>query len=58
MEAKFCDVFRNGHDYETSQFFKKHANNSPHKRKCDPEFAAAEEADKEANKATRGEKEG
>ncbi len=52
MEAKFCDVCRNGHDYKTSKILNKHANTPLHKRKFDPEFAAAE-----ANKATRGEKE-
>ena len=57
MEATFCcDVCSNGHDYKTSQNFKKHEDTSSHKRKCDPEFAAAEEAEKATKKATRGEK--
>ena len=47
----------NGRGYKTTQALQKHQNTAGHKRKCDPDFAAAEEADKAANKATRSEKE-
>ncbi len=43
----------NGRGYKTNQALQKHQNTAGHKRKCDPEFAAAEEADKAAIKATR-----
>ena len=47
----------NGRGYKTTQALQKHQNTAGHKRKYDPDFAAAEEADKAANRATRGEKE-
>ena len=42
-----------GRGYKANQALQKHQNTAGHKRKCDPEFAAAEEADKAANKASR-----
>jgi hypothetical protein len=43
----------NGRGYKTTQALQKHQNTAGHKRKCDPDFAAAEEADRAANRATR-----
>ena len=49
-----CAVCNNGHDYKTLQGLNKHKNAASHKRKVDPEFAAAEEAEKAAKKAASG----
>ena len=40
----FCSICGNGHDFKTLQNLKKHEKTASHKRKLDPEFAAAEEA--------------
>ncbi len=53
----FCSVCGNGHDFKTLQNLKKHEKTASHKRKLDPEFAAAEEAAKAANKKVRDQKE-
>ena len=44
----FC-IFCNN-DYKTRKGLNQHKNTASHKRKVDPEFAAAEEAEKSANK--------
>ena len=49
----FCSICNNGHDYKTTQGLNKHKNAASHKRKVDAEFAAAEEAKKEAGKAAK-----
>ena len=58
METEFkCERCKPGHDFKSKQNLKQHHQSSSHKRKFDPEFAAAEEADKATKKAARGEKE-
>ena len=53
----FCSICGNGHDYKTLQNLNKHENAASHKRKIDPEFAAAEEAAKAAKKAATDKRE-
>jgi hypothetical protein len=53
----FCSVCDTGHDFKTLQNLKQHEKRASHKRKLDPEFAAAEEAEKAAKKAARDTKE-
>ena len=59
METEFkCERCKPGHDFKSKKNLKQHHQSSSHKRKFDPEFAAAEEAEKAtkkaANQATRG----
>ncbi len=49
----FCIVCNNGLDYRTVQNLNRHKNAASHKRKVDAEFAAAEEAEKEARTAAK-----
>jgi hypothetical protein len=53
----FCTVCNNDHDYKTLKSLNQHKNSASHKRKVDPEFAAAEEAEKAAKKRQRRTKE-
>ena len=58
MEAEFkCERCKPGHDFKSKQNLKQHHQSASHKRKFDPEFAAAEELEKATKKATRGGKE-
>ena len=50
MEFK-CERCNPDHDYKTNAQMKQHMNSASHKRKFDPEFAAAEQAEKAAKKA-------
>jgi hypothetical protein len=56
-EVFFCSVCDTGHDFKTLQNLNQHEKRASHKRKLDPEFAAAEEAEKAAKKAARDTKE-
>jgi hypothetical protein len=53
----FCSVCGNDHDFKTLQNLNKHEKTQSHKRKLDPEFAAAEEVEKVTKKAARDLKE-
>jgi hypothetical protein len=53
----FCSVCGNDHDFKTLQNLNKHEKTPSHKRKLDPEVAAAEEAEKATNKAAKDLKE-
>jgi L-lactate utilization protein LutC len=58
MEAEFkCERCKPGHDFKNKHNLKKHQQSLSHKRKFDPEFAAAEEAEKATKKAASGAKE-
>ena len=47
METEFkCERCKPGHDFKTKKNLKQHRQSSSHKRNFDPEFAAAEEAEK------------
>jgi hypothetical protein len=49
----FCSVCNNGRDYKTIQNLNEHKKTASHKRKVDSDFAAFEEAEKEAEKAAK-----
>ncbi len=49
----FCSVCNNGRDYKTIQNLNEHKKTASHKRKVDSDFAAVEEAEKEAEKAAK-----
>ncbi len=46
-----CERCNPDHDFKTEYKLKRHKDTLSHKRKVDPEFAAAEEAEKAAKKA-------
>ena len=50
MEFK-CKHCNPNHDFLTAKKLSRHENTPSHKRKFDPEFAAAEQAEKAAKKA-------
>ena len=51
-QSYFCSVCGNGHDFKSRSHLNQHEKSASHKRKIDPEFAAVEEAEKAAEKAT------
>ena len=55
MEFK-CERCNPTHDYKTAKKLSRHENTPSHKRKFDPNFAAAEEVEKAAAKKIRNEK--
>ena len=49
----FCSVCNKCHDFKTLKRLNEHKKTASHKRKVDSEFAAAEEAEKEADRAAK-----
>ena len=52
-----CSLCNTGHNYKTVYALNQHNKSASHKKKLDPEFAAAEEAAKKAKQENYGEKE-
>ena len=53
----FCELCNNGHNFRTLQAFNQHKKSVLHKKRLDPEFAAADEAAKKAKQKIYCEKE-
>ena len=56
-EVLSCGLCNTGHNFKTVQALNKHNKSASHKKRLDPEFAAAEEAAKKAKQENYGEKE-